>query len=136
VPKPEKGKGKLADQLEEEPVSRLEQLRLDGMEPEMPPNPAPHLVGHLMELGPTEVAGMDRVPISWLTIDAWQRCSGITLHPWEARLIRHLSSAFLAESHKAEKVDCPEPWSERPTQERRDAIEQKIRGVLSGRRRG
>lgn len=76
----------------------------------MPPNPAPHIIERLIEIGLSEAAGMAAVPVSWLTIEAWQRITGITLAAWEARLIRRLSSDYLASSRLAESENCPAPW--------------------------
>ena len=97
----------------------------------MPPQPAPHLVGYLMEVGPTELTGMDRAPISWATLDCWCRMTGAIIAPWEARLLRRLSSDFLGESKRAEKPDCPPPWHSPGTAEARDAINAKLQSFFS-----
>lgn len=81
-----------------------------GIRPALPPNPAPHLLTWLIEIGLTEAAGMGVVPISWREIDAWANRTRIDLPPWEARLIRQLSSAYVAESKAAESESRPPPW--------------------------
>jgi hypothetical protein len=78
--------------------------------PPMPPNPAPHITEWLVEMGLSEAAGMGVAPLSWTTIDAWCRRTGIDLSPWEARLIRRLSQDYIAMSRKAECETCPPPW--------------------------
>lgn len=82
----------------------------------MPPNPAPHITERLIEIGLTEAAGMGVGPISWPTIDAWQRVTGVRLAPWVARLIRRLSTEYVAFSHAAESENCPPPWYDGPTE--------------------
>lgn len=76
----------------------------------MPPNPAPDLIKRLVDVGITESAALGSGQLSWLTIDAWQRNTAVVLAPWEARLLRHLSREYLAESQRAESENCPPPW--------------------------
>lgn len=76
----------------------------------MPPNPAPHIIGWLMEIGLVGGGGMATVPISWAEISEFQRNSGITMEPWVARLIRRLSVDYVAMSRKAEDEHCPPPF--------------------------
>lgn len=86
-----------------------------GEEVHLPPVPAQYLIDWWREIGPTEEDG----PISWLSMTAWERLTGVELLPWEARLIRSLSSAFVSQRYDAKKPDCPPPWSpERPQQVR------------------
>lgn len=112
------------------PVSRIDKLRADGVTPAMPPNPAPHIIARLIELGITESTGMGPVPISWREMAEWQRLTGVSLDPWEARLLRQLSVAYIAESRKAESDTCPAPWRREVTQAERDADERRLRMVL------
>lgn len=90
----------------------------------------PHIIDRLMEIGLTEAAGMGAVPVSWLTIDAWQRVTGVAMTPWEARLIRRLSSDYLAMSRKAEDETCPPPWRAPVTVQQRDSELDRLRMVL------
>jgi hypothetical protein len=92
------------------PVSRRE-ARGDT-EIEMPPITAPHLFERLMEIGPTDTAGMDREPLRPATIAAWADGLGIEVAPWEVRLLRRLSAEYLAMAREAAEVDCPSPWVE------------------------
>ena len=69
-------------------------------------------------------------PISWLTIDAWQRVTGVHLAPWEARLIRTLSIEYLAEHRRAESENCPAPWRAEVTQQERNAEQARLEMVL------
>jgi hypothetical protein len=124
APKDERPKA-LAGQVASEPISRMERMRRDGIDPLMPPCPAPHIIAYLMEAGPVETAGMDRVPLSWREIHYWQHDTAVSLEPWEARLLRQLSGEYLSQSRKAEKPDCPAPWGAM-TQDHRDAVEKKL----------
>lgn len=103
----------------------------DGIEPKFPVNPSPAIIGRLMEIGPVEPAGMDRAPISWVTIQAWQSTMGKRLRPWEARLLRRLSIDYLTESRAAEDMQRPAPWAPqyRSTEELR-AEARALRAVL------
>jgi len=110
--------------------SRIEKYKARKIEPRMPPNPAPHLTDRLIEIGITEAAGMGAGPISWLTIDAWKRATGVPIEPWEARLLRRLSSAYLAESRRAEAEACPPPWRTAISAREREADEAALRSLL------
>ncbi len=111
-------------------VSRHERMKSDGITPQMPPNPAPHIIDRLIEIGLTEAAGMAAGPLSWQEIDAWCNRTGVDLPPWEARLIRRLSSEYLSESRKAEDENCPPPWRAPVTQRERDVEMERLVMVL------
>jgi hypothetical protein len=97
--------------------------------PKLPPNPAPHVTDWLIEIGLTE-AGMGVGPITWLQIDAWQRCTGVPLAPWEARLLHRLSLAYVAEGRRAEDENCPPPWRTLPTARERENEEAELMKLL------
>lgn len=109
APQPKRKRGRQYDDEEPKLVTRREERGDDEIE--MPPISAPHLYGRLMEIGPVDLAGMDRAPLRPGTISAWAIDMGITLPPWEVRLLRRLSAEYLAMSRDAVEVDCPPPWS-------------------------
>lgn len=76
----------------------------------MPPCPAPHIIDRFVELGISEAAGMGVAPLSWREIMAWQEANCLRLPPWEARLLRRMSTEYLAEGRRAETENCPPPW--------------------------
>ena len=90
----------------------------------------PHIVERLVEIGLTEAAGMGSGPIGWATINAWQDAVGIRLAPWECRLLRRLSVAYVAEGRRAEAETCPPPWRGEVTSAERAAEERDLRSVL------
>jgi hypothetical protein len=118
----------------EEPVaprlSRIDDLKRKKIVPPMPPNPAPHITDWLIEMGLTEAAGMGTVAISSRELAAWQDNTGVVLEPWVGRLIRRLSSAYLAEGRLAESENCPPPWRAPVTQRELDIEEAQLRSVL------
>ncbi len=130
TPKPPEGtkRSKHGDQAAR--ISRLDRLKKDRIPVRMPPNPAPHIVSRLVEIGITETTGMGPAPLSWREISEWQRNTGIPLAPWEARLLRQLSLAYLSESRRAESENCPPPWHAEATQREIDAAEASLRAVL------
>ena len=89
----------------------MQRMSVDDLTPDMPPIRTPWIIDHLMDLGPSEAGAMGPVPISWVSIDHWQRCSGIDLPPWTSRLLRRLSVDFVAETVRAREPDCPPPWT-------------------------
>jgi hypothetical protein len=94
-----------------EPLTRMQRMAVDDLTPDMPPIRTPWIIDHLMDLGPSEAGAMGPVPISWASIDHWQRCSGHDLPPWTTRLLRRLSVDFVAETVRAREPDCPPPWT-------------------------
>lgn len=115
-PRSKRGKG---DSTEAR-ASRIEQLKRRKIEPRMPPNPAQHITDRLIEIGLTEAAGMGAVPLSWREIAAWRDSVGLTIDPWEMRLLRRLSAAYLAETRRAESEHCPPPWRTEVTARERE----------------
>lgn len=133
VPKDPKEK-RLADQAPApEPMTRLERMKADGLDPLLPDCPAPHLIEHLMEVGPFEVTGMERVPISWREMQAWQDQTGVCLDTWQARMLRRLSTDYLSSSRAAEKPDCPAPFAAVGSEENRDAIARQLEAIFGSR---
>lgn len=111
-------------------LPRHEQYMRDGIEAQMPPNPAPHIIDRLLEIGLTEAAGMGAGPMTWLQIDAWSRLTGVVLEPWEARLLRRLSTEYLSESRRAEDVHAAPPWRAPVTAQQIEAEERRLMAVL------
>lgn len=64
--------------------------------------------------------GMSATVLSWAEITAWQTCTGVKLTPWETRIIRGLSLAYLAQSRLSESETCPPPWRGEVTQAEKD----------------
>lgn len=105
-------------------------MKKDGIIPQMPPNPVPHVIVRLIEIGITETTGMGPAPLSWREIQAWQSATNVRLPPWETRLIRALSLAYMGESAKAENENCPSPMRAEITERDREVEEVKLRMVL------
>ncbi|TCP91892.1 hypothetical protein C8J42_103584 [Sphingomonas sp. PP-CE-1A-559] len=127
-PDPNSRRGKLENQPP--PISRREQMKKDGIQPQMPPNPAPHIIGRFIEMGMTQSDGMGRTVLSWSEISAWCERTMINLPPWESRLMRELSSAYLSEGRVAESGTCPPPWRGIVTQRERDVSEANLDRLL------
>lgn len=130
TPKPPEGSRRAANSDQAAKISRLDQMKRDGITPKMPPNPAPHIIARLIEIGITETTGMGPAPLTWREIAEWQRVTGVALPPWESRLLRQLSLAYIAEGRRAESETCPPPWRSEVTQRERDVAEAKLRMVL------
>jgi hypothetical protein len=130
TPKPDERSKAARPEFERPKISRIEQMKKDRIPVLMPPNPAPALVGRLMEIGLSEAAGTGAAPLSWREIDAWCNRTGVDLPPWEARLIRQLSVEYLAESRRAESVNCPPPWRGEVTRREREVELARLEMVL------
>lgn len=109
----------------------MAKMKADKIPVQMPPSPAYHLIGYFIEMGMSEAAGMGMVPLSWREINAWCDRTRVELSPWEARLIRRLSTEYLAESRRAESENAPPPWRAEVTQ-REIEIEQAQLEMLLG----
>jgi len=77
----------------------------------MPPLPLPHMIERWTEMGMTGSNGMSATPLNWAEIAAWQANTCVKLTPWESRLIRALSLAYVAQSRISEEETCPPPWT-------------------------
>lgn len=111
-------------------ISRAEQMKKDRIAPQMPPNPMPHIVERLIEIGLTEPAGMGMAPVSWRTLAAWSELTGVVLSPWEARLLRHLSAEYLTEFNRAEDETRPSPMRPKVTQRDIEIEQAGLRALL------
>lgn len=110
-----------------EPVSRIAGMKVAGVSPALPPNPAPYLVDWLFEAGPSSAAGLSAGPIGWQELEAWARTTGRDLLPWEARILRKMSREFTSEAQAAKKRDAPAPWASRDVSIRdREAVSRKV----------
>lgn len=109
---PESPKKKNLSSIEQEPVSRRQKIEANGGEITLPPvDLGAYLVHYLWEVGPAASAGFGLAAVTFAELHAWQKCAGIDLQPWEVRILRLLSSDYIAESKRAEKPDSPAPYS-------------------------
>lgn len=106
-PKPPKGSNPPAP----EPISRLDKMLDEGKSPIFPDNPASYLSDWLFDIGPSVAGGMGEAPIGYRDMQAWSEITGVELLPWEARILRRLSGAYLAQKNDARKADCPAPYT-------------------------
>jgi hypothetical protein len=71
---------------------------------------AGYLWGFLGSAGITEPGPNGPIPVSWASLEGWQRCNGLQLRPWEVRAMRSASSAFVSEWYAAQDPARPAPW--------------------------
>lgn len=115
------------------PVSRIERMQDEGVEPDIPECSAKYLAEFLFEIGPSSPVGMGEGPIGHLEIAAWQSNTGIELTSWEARTLRRLSIAYISESHRAKNPLCPSPLIDVPSDHvRQNNLPKLIRNALRG----
>ena len=117
---------------EKRELSRLEQMRIDQIEPQLPECDAVYLADYLWQVGPTVAGGMGPAPLSHQEIAAWQANTGIELSSWETRTLRSLSVAYLNESHEAKKPVRPAPWLPTQREEARMTVAKKVKDALRG----
>lgn len=112
-------------------MTRLQALQKDRKAPDMPPpGTAGYLVGYLFEAGPLVANGMGGAPLGWADLQAWQASIGVRLQAWEARALRRLSGQYLAASQAAQDPNCPAPWPEQPSVEKRTRISNGLRQLF------
>jgi hypothetical protein len=56
-----------------------------------------YLLEMLFEAGPTVATPMGDTPLGWSDLRAYAEMTGTDLDPWEARTLREMSAAYLAE---------------------------------------
>lgn len=96
----------------------------------MPPLDAVHIFEWLKEIGPIQIDGNGRRPISWTEIRNWQEATFAPRNAIVTRLLRKMSAAYLTESHLAEEPSRVSPWEGFTTQVDREASERQLRAVL------
>lgn len=69
-----------------------------------------HLLQYLFEIGPAESNGMGLGPISWQSIEAWQRSTGVELDPWECITLRRASAAYSDQCAISVDPNAEQPW--------------------------
>lgn len=130
VPKPDERTKRAKSEEGPPKLTRVERMKRDGVTVPMPPNPLPHVIDRLIEIGLTEAAGMGAGPVSWQTMDAWANRTSVNIPPWEARLIRRLSVEYVAEQRRAESENCPPPWAWQTTEAEKQAANRELEMVL------
>ncbi len=105
-------------------------MKAQRITPPMPPNPIPHIIARWIEIGMTQGGGMAPAALPWTEIVGWQAATGIVLGTWEARMIRGLSVAYIAEGRRAEEETCPPPWKPPVTERERATEEDRLRMLL------
>lgn len=91
--------------------TRLEAMRERDETPLFPANPARYLTDWLFDVGPSCSGSMGEAAVSYQDLVAWQACNGVELLPWEAGLLRRLSSEYMAERRNAEEPARPAPYA-------------------------
>lgn len=120
---PPTGKGPIKRKAVAERKSRLQILKEKNRVPDLPEVSAgQYLVDYLLEVGPVSAAGMGSDRITCVEISKWMELIGITLAPWEVRLLRRLSGEYAGESHRATAHDCPPPWMAEPSETDRETV--------------
>ncbi len=107
-------------------------IRLEGGgDPDLPfLEPAfSHFIAYLFDAGPTSVGGMGMVPLTWTDLRAWELAVGVSLPPWQLRLLRQLSREYITEAIQADEHDAPPPWEREVDRVR---IAKHIRNVIRG----
>ncbi|TCP36552.1 hypothetical protein [Sphingomonas sp. BK235] len=132
TPKPPPGSRRDDANRQAQRLSRIDQLKKDKAPIPMPPNPAPHITGWLIAMGIVQPTGMSIAALGWAEIAGWQQSMCIRLTPWEASLLRNLSSAYVAETRRAESELCSAPWQVAVTQREIDAEMARLELVLGG----
>lgn len=112
--------------------TRWQRLSEGDSAPPLPECDHEAMVQWLFEAGPVVAGGMGPASLSHSEIAAWSANTGVPLSSWDARMLRRLSQAYLAQSQGSTAFDAPPPWQPEPEPERRIALATHIRSVLRG----
>ncbi len=94
-------------------LSRGQEIIERGGKPLMPEiEGAEYLIAHWQDLGIVISGGMGLSALSSQEILAWNECHGTMLQPWELRILRDMSRAYLVQLHESEDPDCPPPYGD------------------------
>lgn len=97
---------------------------------------ASYVIGLLHEAGLMSSNGMGPVPLSWVEIESWIRCTGNNLPLWEKLTIKTLSEEYVSELVQAKDKTRPAPYTKAPDGVDREAVSNKIFSILSRRMKG
>nr|KAJ8744646.1 hypothetical protein H9T68_11680 [Delftia sp. PS-11] len=89
------------------------------------PGPAEYLLDIFFDVGPVLYTPMGEAPFGYDQLEAWQRCHGVRLTPWEARTLRDMSLAYAGEKALAADPGAAAPGSAHETDEQ--AVERRAR---------
>lgn len=104
-----------------------------GEDISLPECSADFLLHYFLEIGPTAYTGMGSVPFDFTHIVAWQCCTGVELHPWQAQLLVQMSRDYVEFAYKATEPECLSPSGEEAQIiDRRDAVFRALRTKLRG----
>lgn len=92
--------------------SRIDRMKDDGIEPDLPEISAEYLIAYLWDAGPALPGAAGPVPLTHSELLAWQENTGIVLAPWETRMLRRLSADYISESGAATKPNAKPPFGE------------------------
>lgn len=68
-----------------------------------------YLIEWIHELGFLESNGMGATVLSYLSIQAWADLMQNPLTPFDVKMLRDMSSSFIAMQQKSAKIDEPDP---------------------------
>ena len=88
--------------------------------------PAQYLANYWFELGLVGNGAMVPVAISATELLAWQQGSGVELTPWEFRVLREMSRAYIASMNAAENPECQPPYGKQVDEFDRSVISNKV----------
>jgi hypothetical protein len=124
--------------LKAKPKNRWNQYKDRGEDPILPENPAPYLTDWLFDVGPTATMGLGEGAVTYTELANWQMLAGITLEPWEAKVLRQLSAAYAAEQYDARKPNHPAPYAgdKADMAAAGDRVAMQLKAIFGGAKRG
>lgn len=132
TPKPPVRPKKVSSAPERE-LTRGEKIEANGGTPLFPEVDAAYLIQHWFSVGLTGHGAMGPTALSALELMAWQQGTGVDLVPWEFRVLREMSRAYVAQYHDSEEPACPPPYGEQAKEYDRDAVAKKISDIFKAR---
>lgn len=106
---------------------------------ELPDIETDHAAGYMISLlhesGLMSSSGMGPIPLSWLEIESWLRCTERELPLWERKTIKLLSEEYTSELVQAKDKGRPPPYTKAVIVEELDrkAVADKISSILGKR---
>lgn len=94
---------------------------------------ASYVIGLLHEAGLMSSNGMGPVPLSWVEIESWVRCTDRELPLWEKLAVKTLSEEYVSELVQAKDKTRPAPYTKAQERVDREVVSAKIFSILSKR---
>lgn len=101
----------------------------------MPEVEAEYVIAYWQQCGMAGQGMSGPVGLTAVELNAWEQSMGVELSPWEHKVIREMSRAYVAALHGGEEPDAPPPYGAAVVEVDRAAVSKKVSGAFKSLKR-